>query len=75
MENFREISLIFENYLDLQQPILEVFFDYNWSKNVLKHLSTNDIEYPFFKNMSFRNANSWKLVQLKQIEEHLKAKV
>ena len=27
------------------------------SKNVLKHLSLNDIGYHFFKNMSFRNAD------------------
>ena len=48
---------------------------YSRSKNVLKHLSMNDIGYPFFKNMSFRNTNSlWKLVQLEQIEKHLKTK-
>ena len=34
----------------------------------LKHVSPmNDIGYPFFKNMSFKNANSLsKLVQLEQ---------
>ena len=36
----------------------------------------NDIRYPFFKNISLKNANSLqKSVQLEQIEKHLKAKV
>ena len=33
-------------------------FKYNWSKNVLKHLSMDDIGYPLFKSRAFRNANS-----------------
>ena len=35
----------------IQQSILE----YSQSKNDLKYLCLNDIGYPFFKNMSFRN--------------------
>ena len=50
-------------------------FKYSRSKNVLKHLSVNEIGWPFFKNKSFRNANSLrKLVQLEQIEKHRKTK-
>ena len=51
-----------------QQLILEVSLNINDPKNVLKHVSPmNDIGYPFFKNMSFKNANSLsKLVQLEQ---------
>ena len=49
---------------------------YNWSKNVLKHLSINEVGYPFFKNISFNNFNSsWNLVQSEQILKHLNTSV
>ena len=54
--------------------MLEVFLKVTDPKGF--KTSMNDTGFPFFKNMYFRNANSlWKLVQLEQIEKHLKAKV
>ena len=40
------------------QLIIEDFWSITGPKIVLKHLSMNDIGYPFFKTLSFRNANS-----------------
>ena len=34
-------------------------YKFKYNQNFLEHLSMNDIEYPFLKNMPFRNANSY----------------